>query len=638
MGITTSDRLTRQLVLVSLMAALVAGRQFMRPETGWAMAAAFVVTASVSLVSARAAAAIVLVTAFIAPALVVLGLGFYYGPEAYVWNAALAALVAVRSWNRPWAIPSPMRAPLVTWALVVACTWPVVLLREANFSPALMQADGRFAGSVWIAASWIGTVASNHMLGILWFDWMFRECVEGSAPFESVVARPMLVSWLATIALGVYQATVNMAFVNGGAHLGLGRASGGLMDANPYGAVAALLGPIAYVLATRSSLRGRRALAVAALALSWYGMWVSGSRGAFGTAVIGLLAVAWAEATGDARKRRWTLAGLGLAVALVAVLTWAAPVANSPIQRLAPLFRGLSDVPLSTFLSERWDPYFYGHTAWRALEDSPLVGIGLGTFPSVVGAYSTLLGHPPLVVDNAQNWFRHQFTELGLLGSLGWACWVLCAGVLLVSRSREVSAGRVAKGAVAASAAVSLIGMPGQSIAFILVFWTCAFFLWQMVEPRWPQALLRLDGVRLLPPAIALLCAAGTVYVGMTTFAPARRAARFGEFYGAAAADFASTESSGHFTMKGPRAIAVVHPASSFVKITVSREGLDGGSTPVRVAVDRAVPVDTVLGAEPAVQYATLRLVDRGVVIDARAPGAPTGGLRIDWEFLPPPR
>lgn len=634
----TLNRLTRQLVLLSVLAALVAGRQFMRPETAWLMAGAFVVTAAISFVSARLAAALVLATAFIAPALIVLGLGFYYGPEAYVWVAALAALVAVRSWNQPWAIPSPMRWPLVTWALVVAFTWPVVLFREANFSPTLMHTDGRFAGAVWITASWVGTVASNHMLGILWFDWLFRECADDPSRFEPVVARPLIVSWLATIALGIYQAVVDIGFVNGGAHLSLGRASGGLMDANPYGVVVALWGPIVYVLATRSQLAGRRVLAVGALALSWYGMWVSGSRGAFGTAVVGLLAVAYAEASVDARRRRWTLAALGGAVVLVAGLTWVAPVANSPVQRLAPLLRGITDVPLSTFLAERWDPYFYGHTAWRALEDSPLVGIGLGTFPSVAGPYSVLLGHRPLLVDNAQNWFRHQLTEMGLLGSLGWALWVVCAAVLLASPTREEGVGRVAKGALLASAAVSLIGMPGQNIAFIVAFWTCAFFAWQMVEPRWPSLLQRLDAVRLGPLVIAGACAAGTAWVGMTTLAPARRAARFGDGYGVATANMVDTTGSGHFSMTGQRALAVVHPTSTFIKITVTRGG-GGESVPVTVAVDRSVPVDGLLGAEPIVEYATLRPMDKGVVIDARVAGghAPRD-LTVAWEFLPAPR
>jgi hypothetical protein len=625
--------ISRQLVLASLIAALFAGRAFMRPETKWAMAAAFIIPAVLSFVSTRAAASLVLGAVLVTPALLLLSLGFYYGPEAFVWPAALAALVCVRSWRQPWAIPPPMRWPLVSWALVVAFTWPIVLFREANFSPALMDADGRFASALWIAASWIAAVA------ILWFDWLFRECDRRDDRFMQTIAWPITVSWLLTLALGVYQATVNIAFVNGGAHLGLGRASGGLLDANPFGVAVALWGPVAYLLCVRIGGRLGQPLGMAALALSWYGMWVSGSRGAFGAAVVSLMAVVAAEAGAvDARRRRWTFAMLAAAVAAVAIAAYVIPMENSPIRRLAPLFSGITEVPLPAFLAERWDPYFYGRTAWRALQDSPWFGIGLGTFQSVVNPYSRLLGHPPLAVDNAQNWFRHQLTELGAVGSIGWACWVLCAAVLLVSPSRDRRQARIAKGALLACAAVSLIGMPGQHIAIVVMFWTFAFFLTQQVRPAWPRIVLAIGRPAVAWVTLAVICAIGTAEVGWRMFTPARRAARFHEYYAYGTTGFTNANGRGEFTMHGRRAIAVVEPTSRFLKLSVARASA-GAPVEAQISVGGRRMVSGPVSDTERVQFMTLRNLSESVVVDASSStGLPApDGVRVRWEFLPQP-
>ena len=626
---------SRQVVLTSVLAALLVGRMFMVPEIRITMAVAFVVVGAVSWWSTRAAAGIVFGTALIAPALIRLGAGCYYGPEAFVWLAALAALVGVRSWRSPWAIPSPMRWPLSMWALTVALTWPSVALREANFSPGLMQADPRFAGAVWIAASWIATVALNHMLGILWFDWLYRECEGLSTRFVRIVAVPLTASWLVTLVLSVYQSTVDIAFANGGAHVALGRASGGLMDANPFGVCSALWAPIVYLLCSRMRSPWGQPLGIGALALSWFGMWVSGSRGALGTAMICVAAVAIAELRGDARRRRWSAVFLGGAVAVVAAIVAWLPVANSPIHRLMPLFSGFGTIPLGVFLADRWDPYFYGRTAWRMLQDSPFFGIGLGSVPSFIGPFSALLGHRPLEADNAQNWFRHQVAELGVLGSIGWAVWMLCAVWLLWSPSRDRRGGTIAKGVLLATAAVSLIGMPGQNVAFIVVFWTCAFFLSTEVVPAWPAALLALDGWRAAPLAIALTCALGTTVVGWRSYTPALRAARFHDYYAVGVDDTVDGRGHGEFTMHGKRAMVVVQPTSRFLRVSVEREGT--GPTPVVVIdADRRRLVSGSIATVSEPEYLTLRDTGTGVVLDARSSldlELPAK-LRVRWEFV----
>ncbi|MFN7981842.1 MAG: hypothetical protein U0Q11_08285 [Vicinamibacterales bacterium] len=627
---------SRQVVLASVFAALLTGTMFMVPEIRFTMAAAFLVVALLSRWSVRAATALVFGAAFITPGLLRLTTGYYYGPEAFVWMAALAALVGVRSWNRDWAIPSPLRWPLTLWSLVAAFTWPVIAFRESNFSPMLMQSDPRFAGAVWIAASWTATVALNHMLGILWFDWLCRECGDDGESFLDLVAVPLTVSWVLTLLLSVYQALVDVAFANGGVHVLLGRASGGLMDANPFGVCTALWAPVVYLLCTRKLARWGQLIGVAALAFSWFGMWVSGSRGALGAAVIGLVTVVIAEVSGERKRRLWTLAFLGVAAVAVTAVIAVVPVKNSPIHRLMPLINGYDQMPLTTFIANRWDPYFYGRTASRMLEDSPLFGIGLGSFPNFVGQYSTLLGHVPLAMDNAQNWFRHQVTELGLVGSIGWALWLVCALWLFASRPRDPRAGRLIKGVFFASFAVSLIGMPGQNIAFTAVFWTSAFFLTTQVTPAWPRALLAFERWHAAPLVIAVVCAIGSGIVGWRSFTPALRAARFHEYYAIGVDGTTDEPGHGDFVMHGRRATVVVQPTTRFLKLSVVRESTTADPT-IAIAADHRTVVSTKASAASEPAYVTVRDLTKGVVLEAQSSTAldEPGRLRVRWEFLP---
>lgn len=627
---------SRQIVLASVFAALVAGTMFMVPEIRLTTALTFVTVAALSRWSVRAAAALVFTTAFIAPALLKLSTGSYYGPEAFVWMAGLGALVGVRSWSRPWAIPSPLQWPLSAWALVAALTWPVIAFREANFSPMLMQSDPRFAGAVWIAASWTATVALNHMLGILWFDWLCRECGHDAEPFMDLVAVPLSVSWVLTLLLSVYQALVDIAFANGGVHVLLGRASGGLMDANPFGVCTALWAPVVYLLCTRKWQRWGQLLGVGALAFSWVGMWVSGSRGALGAAVIGLVAIVIAELTGAHTRRRWTLAFLAVAGVAVTGVIAVVPVKNSPIHRLMPLINGYDQMPLMTFLADRWDPYFYGRTASRMLQDSPLFGIGLGSFPGFVGQYSTLLGHIPLAMDNAQNWFRHQVTELGVVGSLGWAIWMVCALCLFLARPRDRRSGRLVKGVLFAAFAVSLIGMPGQNIAFTVVFWTCAFLITTEVTPAWPRALRALERWNKAPLAIAVICAFGSGVVGWRSFMPSLRAARFHQYYAIGVDGTTDEVGHGDFVMHGRRATVVVTPTTRFLKLTVMRESTTVDPN-IAIAADHRTVVSTKASAASEPAYVTIRDLTKGVVLDAQSSATldSPGTLRVRWEFLP---
>jgi hypothetical protein len=373
--------------------------------------------------------------------------------------------------------------------------------------------------------------------------------------------------------------------------------------------------------------------------LSWGGMWISGSRGAFGGAVLGLIVVVMAEmASVDARRRWQTLAALFGAVATVAAVLYLVPTKTSPIERFEPWFAGITTTEPLTFIAIRWDPYYYGQTAWRALQDSPVFGIGLGMFHRLVGSYSIALDLGPLPPDNAQNWFRHQLTELGVLGSIPWSFWVLCAALLLVFPVREPRTGWIAKGVLFICGANSLIGMPGQNIPIVVLFWTVAFVVTQYATPRWPRILMACN--RPVPwIALAVACAIGTAVVGASTMMPPDRAARFHERYAVGVTGLTEADGRGEFVMLGRRSFVVVPPASPFLRVSAALMS-NGAPVDVRVSVNHRTVIDGPVSDVERVELTTLRDVSDFAVLDVSSTTdvpAPDG-IRIRWEFLPASR
>src|SRR3954449_9640102 len=96
--------------------------------------AAFVVAAAISVAYDELCAAIVLAFAYVVPALILVVHGnllLYYG---HVWSAALLGAMLPKSVRGGWSIPRRWVVPLVLWALTIALTWPIVALRELDFT------------------------------------------------------------------------------------------------------------------------------------------------------------------------------------------------------------------------------------------------------------------------------------------------------------------------------------------------------------------------------------------------------------------------------------------------------------------------------------------------------------------------
>ena len=219
---------------------------------------------------------------WVAPGAFALLRGRFLLSDLTLWLAAVVTLVVATSRPLRWHVPARWVWPIAVWALVVSVSWPVVVAREAELSMTLLLQGGipssRVGGTPREAALWITHVVMVLGAGLLWFDWLFDRYPRGR---EGSFAREVLVGfgagWLVAGLVAVYQVTVDFHFMNM-SHWGFQRrAAGTLMDANPYGLVAAVGGP-AIIAAVWPVTEPRRAIAATArrLGLSWFGLWASG--------------------------------------------------------------------------------------------------------------------------------------------------------------------------------------------------------------------------------------------------------------------------------------------------------------------------------------------------------------------------
>src|SRR5207245_4366051 len=88
-----------------------------------------------------------------------------------------------------------------------------------------------------------------------------------------------------------------------------------------------------------------------------------------------------------------------------------------------------------------------------------------------------------MTVDNAQNWFRHQFVEFGIVGSVGWVGWTLMFAYLIVAgrsfdRSKNSTTG-IVRCLPVMFTLVSLVSMPTMSAPAAITF--SVFAAWYLL-------------------------------------------------------------------------------------------------------------------------------------------------------------
>ncbi len=501
------NQFTKGVVIASTLAAafvqLYLATRLLYPQLFFVVATAFVGAVAAGAWRPVPATAVVLALSYLAPAAYVVWAGFEnYGFEI-IWALPLLGLIVSGRDAWRWNLPAPWRWPLVSWALVVAASWPFVFLREVDFYIGILPlprvSNTSIGISPWEVVTGVTYWTLVHNVGLLWFDRLFGWYASGAATgpaagsmtaFRSAVLVPLGLAITVACAVGAYQAFVDLRFINPHLWPHMGRASGTLGDANTFGMIAALWGPAAVVLARRWAAPWSIIGGVAGVAIALVGVFTSGSRTALIAISIGLAAVAfeslmaWRRAGTASRPTMKRLGpvivGVVVLAAVVLLVVRGSSITSVVGRGSLGYVPGFGDVPLSEAARQLlWDRFGYGPAAVQMIKEHPLAGVGVGTFHSLVHDFAMAASGRDVVPDNAQNWYRHHLAELGSFGSLPWLAWCVVFASALLSRTRgpgdRFSIG-VLRGALVGFGIISLLGMPGQSLPVALTFWTLAFW------------------------------------------------------------------------------------------------------------------------------------------------------------------
>jgi O-antigen ligase/polysaccharide polymerase Wzy-like membrane protein len=456
--------------------------------------------------------------------------------------AALFGALLPTLGTKGWHLPSLWRLPIAIWALTLSLGWPVMIVREAGLRLGTLRDNG--ALDTWAllttpqVESWILYVVITQLFAVLWLDWMYQAGSGIRTPRsdpdpESRIPNPVHGLLLgATVAsmVAVVQGTLDMALLNAEPWIGLRRAAGTLLDANAYGAVAALTGPLAFVSLPHLWRRHVRIAQAAALALNWAGAWMSGSRtallcGAFGTLLLAYEVVRSSARDEAASRNTWALLA-GVAVVVLVLVVGAGAI--GPVERIRAA---------GTSARELWSRGGYGTVATRMVRDYPLTGVGIGSFNWMAPDYWRQIANDKLPFDNAQNWWRHQVAELGLIASLPILLWSLWIAWLVFTR-RAIPKYRVEtqtlRGLLIGIGVASLVGMPTQNPIVLLMFFYCVARFDALTNGRVPD-----PGSRIPVPAAAWLAgfliaigyAGGHLVLARGPLKPIERAARTNRDY-----------------------------------------------------------------------------------------------------------
>ena len=538
---------TRLLVIASVVIAAFVeaylGSQY-TPEVFWIGIASFAVTVVAGERLRSIALPIVMAALYLTPAVLLVTLGERgrgYGLDV-IWILPLLGMTLAGRGAREWSLPERWRFPLITSAAIVAIAWPIVFLREADFAlwilPLPRVSNTSIGIGPWEVDQNIAYFAIGHLLGILWIDALCRWYRNDVKRFRREVLSGLVVAAAIAAAVSIYQGFFDLGFLNTGFWEYMIRASGTLADPNKLGAVAGFWTIGAIVFARRMARPWPAVLAIAGAVLGVAAAWLSGSRTGLASVMIGVLiagfeALRWSKL--DLRRLAiFAVVVLVSAIGLAVVLSRAST--HTVIQRgtwtYIPFY---GDKSVKESVNELlWERYGYGPAAIEMIKEYPVEGVGPGTFHALSHDFGNLAGHTIPQPDNAQAWWRHNLSELGIVGFIPLLMWLVIFGRQLFARPEagdRISTGML-RGNLIAFFIASLFGMPSQSVAIVITFWV--FVWWFMLEQSTEPEPRRLPLPTWAPAvAVALIAIHGgmTIVDAFGSLRPAHRAEQFDWYY-----------------------------------------------------------------------------------------------------------
>lgn len=671
----TLERVTRLTLVVSAAGAITL--QTLLGARSWPPLALLNATLfAVALVTSRAAPDLarwlVLLPAYIFPAIFLRLIHGFDQAMWSTWTAALLGFVIGRTGWSGWALRPRWRLPLGLWGLAVAVSWPLIVWRELDFT--FSQLGGHITSVTSIGISpavecvWIAQVATTHLVGLLWVDTLSHDQAQEPAwRVDRQIGWPLLASIVLSAGLALYQMFGHIDVLNAGVFAGTRRASGAMLDGNAFGMAAALwIAGAATLSASTVSVTVRTLLGVAAGVLL-VTVWGSGSASAFFVAAVAGLTVAYGlwhtRKTWGGKRTYWLLATVLLVgVAAVGGIGRLRSVATGPVVRVAQRARAATAQGRLGLLTMLWTRDRYGTAATAMIRQFPVTGVGVGMFNSFVIDETRLLGLGALVPDNAQNWFRHQLAEMGIVGSLGWLWWLAVFVPTLGKRppatSPPVAVFTLRAGLIALGLA-SLIAMPTQNTAVLITFWVFVFWHGRLTggSPETTRVTHRSRSWRWVAAVFVVLIYAAVVWrVGATELRVPERAAAVGWPYDHGFYDLEKGSSGQTYRWTGKRGVAVflTPRRDSYVPLTFWAHHPDLREHPVhvRIWIRGHLDVDMMLAdSRPVTRYIRVRADERAVMLetwvdrtwrpsDSGERDARSLGIALaDWAFIccPPP-
>lgn len=639
------DRTSKLFILVWAVAALLIEGYYVSGayHPALLMTTVLFVAAALAVAFDRRSVAGIFAISYLVPVLIYRQTGQYHATYTIVWLAPLLGAIFPDALRRAWHVPQRWSPALVCWVGGVCLTAPVIALRAVDFRWELLF-RGRLptealGGLPLLTIAWVLHVALLLAIGLLWFDWV---CGQESAFVARWIALPMAASVSVLMLVTGYQMLVDVSFLNPTVYASFQRASGTLLDGNAAGTVAACwIG--GWVMLARRLEGGWRTVGYVMAAIMWVPVWATGSRTALAAA---LMVTAIVAAGIPARRGRSRLIAAAIAlvvlvaaVGLIAVLP--RPV-SGPLARIGQMVPSTDMAGVRVVAAELWNRNGYGTAAARAIAAYPLFGIGVGSFHEMASEFVP----GGIAPDNAQNWYRHQLAELGVIGSLGWIAFLWMFGSSLGrAGARAGETARPIAAVLIAIAVISLLGMPGQDPFVAITLWT--FAGWHVVSAG------RIDGPS--PSAwhwrgavaVAVVFAVGTLYFAVGPLRLPERIQRLGGEYLYGLYWPEPDGQGGEYRWARREATAVVPITTRAFEITLRSNRGDLAEHPVHVTAlvngSRVIEATLRPGQESVTASITLPDRYRYAVVDTSADSAvvappPDGrelAVMVSWRSLP---